>query len=147
MSRISKTSDVTPSVAESEDAARTRRAAMLQNPIDAIPMENIAADVDQFISEKGLSDYRHEMHMGGLAAKIENIPGGANNIEAFTDEEREALLYEQANPWKSTPVRLYLLAALCAGCAIVQGMDQTVINGAQVCIVPALLSLTSQDVG
>lgn len=127
----SKTSDVNPEIAELEGSARTR-GAVPNNPVDAIPMEHIEADVNEFVDNKNLLDYQHEIHMGALAAKIENIPGGISQITALTDAEREAILYEEEHPWKSSPLKLYLLCALCAGCAIVQGMDQTIINGAQV---------------
>lgn len=124
-----RNSDSGPEVAESEDAASAVPAG--QNPIDAVPMHRIAADVRDFVTKEGLQDYYEEIHAGGLAAKIENKPGSANEID-ISDAAREALLFEETHAWRSTPKKLYLLCALCAACAIVQGMDQTVINGAQV---------------
>lgn len=59
------------------------------------------------------------------------MPNGFEDVDELTDEDKAFLRFETENPWKSAPRRLYFLCALCAGCAIVQGMDQTVINGAQ----------------
>lgn len=53
-------------------------------------------------------------------------------LQGLPEEIKVALEKEITHPFRSPPRTLYFLCALCAGCAIVQGMDQTIINGAQV---------------
>ncbi|KAF2016999.1 putative MFS sugar transporter [Aaosphaeria arxii CBS 175.79] len=48
----------------------------------------------------------------------------------ITDEEFEVLEKENTHRW-SQPFTLYLVILLCSTCAAVQGMDETVVNGAQ----------------
>lgn len=115
---------------DSDDAALSN---LGQNPLDNMSIRDILADADRFVVGHNLGEADHHMiRMGALAAKIQDALDGAEQIPQFNEDERKALLYEEKHPWKSTPCRLFCLAALCAGCAIVQGMDQTVINGAQV---------------
>ncbi|KAL5417013.1 hypothetical protein PMIN06_002925 [Paraphaeosphaeria minitans] len=47
-----------------------------------------------------------------------------------TDEELAVLEHELSHRW-AQPRLLYLVVALCSTCAAVQGMDETVVNGAQ----------------
>ncbi|KAI9822799.1 MAG: hypothetical protein M1832_003032 [Thelocarpon impressellum] len=56
-------------------------------------------------------------------AKYDSYPG-------LTDEDKEVMRREFTNRW-SQPRLLYLVIVLCSTCAAVQGMDETVVNGAQ----------------
>ena len=51
-------------------------------------------------------------------------------MEGLREEELEVLRKEFTNRW-SQPKLLYLVIILCSTCAAVQGMDETVVNGAQ----------------
>merc|ERR1712000_554768 len=51
-------------------------------------------------------------------------------IDMLTEEEKGTLRKEETHRWHQ-PFALYFLCTLCAGSAIVQGMDQTTVNGAQ----------------
>jgi hypothetical protein len=50
----------------------------------------------------------------------------------FSHEEKAALQQEEEHPWKSIPKTLYMVVILSSLCAAVQGMDETVVNGAQI---------------
>ena len=144
MSRVKTTSVSTPEVVQCEGisdnnhaldeerGSTTVPAAATQNPFDDIPLNEVIADVDKFVKDNEMEEVQRTLRMGALASKAQELPGGFAQVTEFASDERAALDYEEKHPWKSSPLRLFLLCALCAGCAIVQGMDQTVINGAQV---------------
>lgn len=122
-----------------EDAAhrgsRTSRqpsvSAQLRNPLAGLSEEDVLRDVERFVDEKGLQDSRDDFRKGALLSRVINRPNGFEHVSSLSDEEREALRYEVTHRW-SQPFMLYFLVVLCAGSAIVQGMDQTAVNGAQV---------------
>jgi len=78
-------------------------------------------------------------HLGGLQGEEEMLKRGARlfhfpaeslQAEDLTDKEREAVHNESARRW-SQPFMLYFLVAIGAFAAVAQGMDETVVNGAQ----------------
>jgi len=105
-------------------------AAKLTNPFEGFSEEEVLRDVDTFVDEKGLGEYREEFHKGALLARVFQQPTGFETVKAISEEERDTLRMEVTNRWRQ-PFQLYFLAVLCAGSAIVQGMDQTAVNGAQ----------------
>ncbi|KAH7149893.1 hypothetical protein B0J13DRAFT_673666 [Dactylonectria estremocensis] len=52
-------------------------------------------------------------------------------VEGLTEEERSTLVDEVEHKWRN-PKMLYFLVTICSLCAVVQGMDETVVNGAQI---------------
>lgn len=109
---------------------RASTAALLRNPLAGMTTEEILADVDAFCEERGLSDHREDFRKGALLAQVSNTPGAFEQIDAISEEEKGYLRREESNKWDQ-PFALYFLCTLCAGSAIVQGMDQTAVNGAQ----------------
>lgn len=105
--------------------------ALLRNPLMGMTQEQVLADVDNFVQEKGLTEHRDSFRKGALIARVSNIKNGFERIEMLTEEEKAFLRREETNRWDQ-PFALYFLCILCAGSAIVQGMDQTAVNGAQV---------------
>lgn len=112
------------------DGRRASTAALLRNPLAGMTTEEILADVDTFCEEHNLVDQREHFRKGALLAQVANTPGAYEHIDSITEEERVVLRREESNKW-SQPFALYFLCTLCAGSAIVQGMDQTAVNGAQ----------------
>lgn len=106
-------------------------AALLRNPLAGMSDEDIIADVDAFCAEKGLMDHVVEFRKGGLLARNINTPYAFEQVDSVPEEEKVILRREITHKW-SQPFKLYFLCLLCAGSAIVQGMDQTAVNGAQV---------------
>lgn len=115
-----------------EKQANMTTATLLRNPLSGMTKQEILTDVDSFVEEKGLQEYRDDFRKGALVAQANNIPGAFEEIESLTEEEKIVLRRESTHRW-SQPFMLYFLCTLCAGSAIVQGMDQTAVNGAQVC--------------
>lgn len=106
-------------------------AAKLRNPLGGMTDEEVLRDVDAFIEARNLTDKRDAFHKGALMARVQNRPAGYEKIDMLSEEEKGWLRHEDAHRW-SQPFQLYFLVVLCAGSAIVQGMDQTAVNGAQV---------------
>lgn len=105
--------------------------ALVNNPLAGLSEQEILADVDTFLEERGLQEHREAFQRGALVAQVQNQPGAFENIAMLSEEEKDILRREQTHRW-SQPFMLYFLCTLCAGSAIVQGMDQSAVNGAQV---------------
>ena len=106
-------------------------AAKLQNPLLGLTQEEVLADVDAFVESKGLGEHREDFRKGALMAQAINIPNGFEQLSILSEDEKALLRREVTHRWHQ-PFMLYFLCALCAGSVIVQGMDQTAVNGAQV---------------
>ena len=131
-----------------EHAPRTRQpsvAARIRNPLAGKSEESVLADVDTFVEEKGLTEHREVFRKGALIARVGQRADGFENISSLTAEEKDLLRHEVTHRW-SHPFMLYFLVVLCAGSAIVQGMDQTAVNGAQVCSLADLLVVSNVSV-
>lgn len=113
-------------------------AAKLRNPLGGMTDEEVLKDVDAFIEARGLTDKRDAFHKGALMARVQNRPNGYEKIDMLSEEEKGWLRHEDGHRW-SQPFQLYFLVVLCAGSAIVQGMDQTAVNGAQVRTITSII--------
>ncbi|KAM0324480.1 hypothetical protein ACHAPQ_008339 [Fusarium lateritium] len=109
---------------------RVSKATLLRNPLAGMTREQVLADVDGFVTEKGLDEHREDFRKGALVAQVNNQPGGFEKLDILTEDEKVILRKEETSRWHQ-PFALYFLCTLCAGSAIVQGMDQTTVNGAQ----------------
>ncbi|KAL2755660.1 hypothetical protein ACRALDRAFT_1064307 [Sodiomyces alcalophilus JCM 7366] len=103
---------------------------LLNNPLVGMSREDILADVDSFVEEKGIAEHRDVFRKGALVAQVSNQDGAFEHIAELDEEEKNLLRRELTHRW-SQPFMLYFLCTLCAGSAIVQGMDQSAVNGAQ----------------
>ncbi|KAJ5808106.1 hypothetical protein N7474_009375 [Penicillium riverlandense] len=110
-----------------EHMGRDHLNAVFENPLAGIPREQLLRNVEEFCKKYQLEEYRETFVKGAL---ISQDPANATNLPELTDEEREALIREHTHKW-SQPWKLYWLAAMCSLAAAVQGMDETVNNGAQ----------------
>jgi len=115
-------------------ASQPRResvAAKLRNPLAGITEAQLLADVDNWCAEKGLQEHQDAFRKGALVARVGQRDDGFEYVSQLTADEKDTLRHEANHRW-SQPFQLYFLVILCAGSAIVQGMDQTAVNGAQV---------------
>lgn len=115
-------------------ASATRKAsvaAKLRNPLVGMSEEEVLRDVDTWVEEKGLTEYRSEFQKGALVARVGQREDGFEYVNQLTEEEKGLFRHEITHRWDH-PFMLYFLVVLCAGSAIVQGMDQAAVNGAQV---------------
>lgn len=120
--------------AQRNNSTATRKAsvaALLRNPLTGMSEGETIADADNFVEQRGLQQDRETFRKGALLARVNQRPDGFEYVDCVTEEEKTVLREEIAKRW-SQPFMLYFLVVLCAGSAIVQGMDQTAVNGAQV---------------
>ncbi|OOG00304.1 hypothetical protein ASPCADRAFT_502650 [Aspergillus carbonarius ITEM 5010] len=101
--------------------------AVFENPLAGIPREQLLTDVESFCRQYGLEDHLDNFRKGAL---ISQNPKAALDLPDLTDEDKEIIRREQTHKW-SQPWQLYFMAAMCSLAAAVQGMDETVNNGAQ----------------
>jgi hypothetical protein len=106
-------------------------AARLRNPLTGFTEEQVLADVETWCAEKGLTSDLDSFRKGALIARVGQRDDGFEYVNILSEEEKDWLRHEATHRW-SQPFMLYFLVVLCAGSAIVQGMDQTAVNGAQV---------------
>jgi hypothetical protein len=106
-------------------------AALVRNPLEGMTEADVLADVDKFVEEKGLQEHGEVFRSGALLARVIHTEDAFEQVTAISEQERDVLRREITHKW-SQPFMLYFLCTLCAGSAVVQGMDQTAVNGAQV---------------
>lgn len=106
-------------------------AAKLRNPLAGLSEPQVLTDVEAWCVEKGLQGEIDTFRKGALIARVGQRDDGFEYVDALSVEEKDVLRHEINHRW-SQPFMLYFLVVLCAGSAIVQGMDQTAVNGAQV---------------
>ncbi|KFY63440.1 hypothetical protein V497_02014 [Pseudogymnoascus sp. VKM F-4516 (FW-969)] len=116
----------------SDEAERTRRKLNLKlaNPLGNISREKVADMGEQYCREYGLGE-AEDIRAFRIGAQIAKDPNKYGDIEGLTEEEKEVLDNEIKHKWRQ-PRQLYLVILLCSLCAAVQGMDETVVNGAQI---------------
>ncbi|KAG2115563.1 hypothetical protein BD769DRAFT_1487455 [Suillus cothurnatus] len=86
------------------------------------------ADVEIFAQERGLTHLLPELKKGALVAQD---PTCHDRLEIFSDDDKRILTDEVTHKWRQTPT-LYYMVVMSSLAAAVQGMDEAVINGAQI---------------
>lgn len=100
------------------------------NPLQDISREQCIAHASDWADKNGLGEDREYFIKGALLAQ------SGEQLD-LTEEEQEWLEKEHTHKW-AQPKTLYYMSVMCAMCAIVQGMDETVVNGAQTYFVEIL---------
>lgn len=113
--------------ADPDAVPRDKLNALFENPLGNIPKEQLMADVDEFCAKYSLMQYNDSFRKGALVAQN---PHALASIQELNDDDRNHLEREHTHKW-SQPRMLYYLVIMCSVCAAVQGMDETVNNGAQ----------------
>ncbi|KAG1848848.1 hypothetical protein C8R48DRAFT_778779 [Suillus tomentosus] len=112
--------------------ARTRAIAnanaKLSNPLSGIPYDRLMADVEIFAEERGLTHLLPELEKGALVAQDSTC---YDRLDIFSAEDKRILKEEVTHKWRQTPM-LYYMVVMSSLAAAVQGMDEAVINGAQI---------------
>jgi hypothetical protein len=92
---------------------------------------SVIAEIEALCTKYELNDLRDELLRGAQYAFNDK------DIERFapTGEERHWIEVDKSKAWKDKwrhTFMMYYVAILCGSAAIVQGMDQTAVNGAQI---------------
>ncbi|KAL2021543.1 hypothetical protein VTK56DRAFT_7042 [Thermocarpiscus australiensis] len=103
----------------------------LANPLAGLSPECLASRGEKYARDAGLTS-DEDIRAFRLGAMIAGDDVDYDTIEGLTDREKEALRRETTQKWRSNPSMLYWVIFICSLCAAVQGMDETVVNGAQV---------------
>ncbi|KAJ7463347.1 hypothetical protein FB451DRAFT_1266168 [Mycena latifolia] len=103
--------------------------AKLANPLRGIPREQLIREVDQFAEEKGLKDISAALRKGALVAQ--DPTPAFESIDILDENDKDHLRRELTHKFSQRPM-LYYMVLMSSLAAAVQGMDQAVINGAQI---------------
>ncbi|KAJ3494935.1 hypothetical protein NLG97_g3755 [Lecanicillium saksenae] len=101
--------------------------AAFENPLAGRSKEQLMEDVEAFCRQHQLTDFIDDFKKGALVAQN---PSSRHSLPELTAEDNAVLDNEQTHRW-SQPFTLYWLCVMCSLAAAVQGMDETVNNGAQ----------------
>lgn len=113
-----------------ENNKRQEASAKLANPLAGMSEDHLMKLGEEYARKAGLTsdeDIR-AFRLGAIIAGNENRH---DMIDDLTADEKSAITREQTHKW-SNPSMLYWVIVICSLCAAVQGMDETVVNGAQI---------------
>ncbi|KAG2052536.1 hypothetical protein BDR06DRAFT_957553 [Suillus hirtellus] len=113
---------------DAETRAIANADAKLSNPLRGIPHDRLMADIEIFAQERGLTHLLPELKKGALVAQD---PTCHNRLDIFSEDDKRILTEEVTHKWRQTPM-LYYMVVMSSLAAAVQGMDEAVINGAQI---------------
>ncbi|KAG1890453.1 uncharacterized protein F5891DRAFT_1198206 [Suillus fuscotomentosus] len=113
---------------DAETRAIANADAKLSNPLRGIPHDRLMADIEIFAQERGLTHLLPELKKGALVAQD---PTCYNRLDMFSEDDKRLLTEEVTHKWRQTPM-LYYMVVMSSLAAAVQGMDEAVINGAQI---------------
>ncbi|KAI4859523.1 hypothetical protein F4820DRAFT_158200 [Hypoxylon rubiginosum] len=114
---------------DEEQRRRLEASAKLENPLGDLTPEQLGQRGVEFCAKHGLTD-EADIRAFRLGAMIAGDMNRYDTIDELTPREREVLDRELTHKW-SNPKMLYAVIVICSLCAAVQGMDETVVNGAQ----------------
>ncbi|KAG1873095.1 hypothetical protein F4604DRAFT_1925585 [Suillus subluteus] len=110
--------------------------AKLSNPLRGIPHDRLMADVEIFAQERGMTHLLPELKKGALVAQDSTC---YNHLPIFSDEDKRIFTEEVTHKWRQTRTLYYVgvapfwtMVIMSSLAAAVQGMDEAVINGAQI---------------
>ncbi|POR33714.1 Uncharacterized protein TPAR_06096 [Tolypocladium paradoxum] len=101
--------------------------AVMENPLKTRTKEELLDDVDAFCRKYNLADFVDDFRKGALVAQNPEL---AATMPELSAEDKHILERETTHRWNQ-PFTLYWLCVMCSLAAAVQGMDETVNNGAQ----------------
>ena len=117
------------STAQAQEFERKKANALLANPLRGYSHDELGRMGKAYALEHALVE-PEDFRAFEIGAKLAQNPKTWDTVEGLTEEERVVLEKEFTSKW-SQPKLLYLVIILCSTCAAVQGMDETVVNGAQ----------------
>ncbi|KAJ5693423.1 hypothetical protein N7462_002846 [Penicillium macrosclerotiorum] len=112
------------------ERARRNINAKLSNPLAGYSHTELRKQGRNFALIHEIGD-QSDVRAFELGAVLAQNPERYENVAGLTSQEKELLRREFAYRW-SQPRKMYAVIALCSLSAAVQGMDETVVNGAQI---------------
>ncbi|KAK2026908.1 hypothetical protein LX32DRAFT_593804 [Colletotrichum zoysiae] len=114
---------------DEEERKRLEASRKLENPLSGLAPEQLAQKGEEYCREHGIGD-EEDIRAFRLGAMIAGNMNKYDTMTELTAQERAVLDGETTHKWRN-PKMLYGVVAVCSFCAVVQGMDETVVNGAQ----------------
>ncbi|GAA5881040.1 hypothetical protein JCM16303_004647 [Sporobolomyces ruberrimus] len=114
------------SAGSSAHADKKEQNAKLVNPLYGMSEHDLMRDVDEFVEKTGLHDIHDLLKKAALVAQDRS---NFDRLPQLDEEEKRFLREEKTHKWRQTKT-LYAQVVLASLAAVVQGMDETVINGA-----------------
>ncbi|KAJ0162239.1 putative metabolite transport protein YwtG [Colletotrichum tanaceti] len=114
---------------DEQERKRLEASRKLENPLAGLTPEQLGQKAEDYCREHGI-DGEEDIRAFRLGAMIAGNMNKYDTVTELTAQERAALDGETAHKWRN-PKMLYGVVAVCSFCAVVQGMDETVVNGAQ----------------
>ncbi|KAI0974943.1 sugar transporter-domain-containing protein [Xylaria arbuscula] len=108
---------------------RLEASAKLEHPLAGFTPDQLAQRGEDFCMKHGITD-EEDVRAFRLGAMIAGNLNKYDTVDGLTDREKDVLDREITHKW-SNPTMLYAVIVICSLCAAVQGMDETVVNGAQ----------------
>ncbi|GAA5897953.1 hypothetical protein JCM6882_005120 [Rhodosporidiobolus microsporus] len=108
------------------DNLKSNPNAVLENPLSGISHDRLEAMGRAFAREKDLGEYEEEFAKG---AQIAQDPLAFESLTILNEADKDILRHEVSHKW-SQPWQMYSLVICCSMAAAVQGMDESVTNGA-----------------
>ncbi|KAF3482721.1 proton myo-inositol cotransporter [Arthroderma uncinatum] len=112
------------------ERARRNLNAKLANPLAGLSHATLRYRGGRYARKYQIGD-DEDIRAFELGAVLAQDPEKFEDVEGLTEEELGVLRREFSNRW-SQPREMYLVIILCSISAAVQGMDETVVNGAQI---------------
>nr|SIP56010.1 putative Sugar Porter [Yarrowia alimentaria] len=99
-----------------------------ENPLTRYTTKELTQIAEKFAVDNDLADKSDAFVKGALVARD---PLGFERIEELDEDDRHWLRRELTHKWDH-PAKVYYIVVVCSMAAAVQGMDETVINGANI---------------
>ncbi|CEJ54840.1 Putative MFS sugar transporter [Penicillium brasilianum] len=112
------------------ERARRNLNAKLSNPLAGFSHAELRRQGRNFALTHEIGD-DEDIRAFELGAVLAQAPERYDTVAGLTSEEKDILRWEFEHRW-SQPWTMYAVIALCSLSAAVQGMDETVVNGAQI---------------
>ncbi|RDW62783.1 MFS transporter-11 [Coleophoma crateriformis] len=112
------------------DQLRANINAKIANPLAGYSHAELSQKGEDFVRQHSVGD-DEDIRAFQLGAILAQDPKRHAEVDGLTQDEADVLAREISHRW-SQPRLLYLVIILCSTCAAVQGMDETVVNGAQI---------------
>ena len=112
-----------------EVAARIGAEERLENPLSGLSPGELAGYGERYAREHGLCS-REDVRAFRLGAQVAARQTKYQSVGGLTAKEIDMMDREETHPW-SLPKLVTRQIVIKSLCAIIQGMDETVVNGAQ----------------
>ncbi|KAI7938352.1 hypothetical protein MJO28_015272 [Puccinia striiformis f. sp. tritici] len=105
-----------------------RMSSKLANPLAGLTTLELIDEAEEFCLKYSLMEHVHSFRRGAILAAD---PSDLDRLPEITDDERQWVSFESTRQWKQ-PMTMFYIAVISSMAAIVQGMDEAVVNGAQI---------------